>query len=227
MGPAVDGYVLPHSPLEAYAAGEQNQVPVLLGSNADEGTLFLKQIPIKRPQGYEFVVGKIFGEFAGRVMKMFPARTPADVQPAIARLVTVSAFVAPARRAARALTAHQSRVWLYHFTRVSPMLREHNIGATHGVELFYVFKTIPPGVRAEEADFRVADAMHGAWLRFAASGDPNGNGFPVWPPYTAANDTHFEFGDRQGTGQGLMREECDLLDAISESRSRGRALPGE
>ena len=49
--------------------------------------------------------------------------------------------------------------------------------ATHGIELFYVFKTTPGGVQAEEADIRVADAMHAAWLRFAESGDPNGKGF--------------------------------------------------
>ena len=227
MGPAIDGFVLPRPPLEVYAAGEQNAVPVLLGSNADEGTLFIQQIPIRRPPGYETAVRRLFGDFAGRVMQMFPVRADEDVKPAIARLVTVAAFVAPARRAARALSAHEPRVWLYHFTRVSPLLRERNVGATHGVELFYVFKTIPPGVRAEEADIRVADAMHAAWLRFALSGDPNGEGLPAWPAFSTANDTHMEFGDRPGTGQHLMKKECDLLDEISGRRTRGSPITGE
>jgi para-nitrobenzyl esterase len=210
-----------------YAAGEGNDVPVLLGSNADEGTLFIQQIPIRRPQGYDLAQRRIFGEYAGRVIQMFPARTPEEVKPAIARLVTVAAFVAPARRAARAFSAHESRVWLYHFTRVSPALREHSMGATHGIELFYVFKTIPGGVRAEEADLRVADALHAAWLRFAESGDPNGKGFPEWPRFSTANDTHFEFGDRLGTGQHLMSEECDLFDEISNSRTHRAGIPEE
>lgn len=227
MGPAIDGYVLPRSPLEMYAGGEGNHVPVLLGSNADEGTLFTQQIPIRRPQGYNLAQSKIFGEYAGRVIQMFPARTPEEVKPAIARLVTVAAFVAPARRTARALSLHESRVWLYHFTRVSPLLKEHNIGATHGIELFYVFKTIPGGVHPEEADIKVADALHAAWLRFAESGDPNGKGFPEWPAYSTANDIHFEFGDRLRTGQHLMSEECDLFDEISNSRTRETGIPGE
>jgi carboxylesterase type B len=82
-------------------------------------------------------------------------------------------------------------------------------------------------VQAEEADLKVADAMHAAWLRFAESGDPNGKGFPGWPAFSPANDTHFEFGDRLGTGQHLMSEECDLLDEISNIRARGTGIPGE
>jgi para-nitrobenzyl esterase len=227
MGPAIDGYVLPRSPLEIFAAGEGNIVPVLMGSNADEGTLFIQQIPIRMPAGYEVAQKRIFGDYAGRVIQMFPAHTPEEVTPAIARLVTVAAFVAPARRTARALSQHESRVWLYHFTRVSPVLKAHSIGATHGIELFYVFKTIPAGVQEEEADLKVADAMHAAWLRFSESGDPNGKGLPEWPAFSTANDTHFEFGDRLGTGQHLMSDECDLFDEISISRTRGAGIPGE
>ncbi|HMK39852.1 MAG TPA: carboxylesterase family protein [Bacteroidota bacterium] len=227
MGPSIDGYVLPRSPLEIYAAGEENAVPVLIGSNADEGTLFIQQIPIRRPVGYAMAVKNLFGEFAGRVTQMFPVHTAEDVRPAIARLVTVAAFVAPARRAARALSVHNPNVRLYHFTRVSPLLRERNVGATHGVELFYVFKTIPPGVHADEADLRVADAMHAAWLRFARSGDPNGEGLPGWPAYSAAGDVHLEFGDNPRTGHRLMEEECNLMDEISESRARGTLTGGE
>jgi para-nitrobenzyl esterase len=227
MGPAVDGYVLPRPPLEMFAAGERNQVPVLLGSNADEGTLFIQQIPVRRPIGYEMAQQRLFGDFAPRVIRMFPVRTAEDVKPAIARIVTVAAFVAPARRAARSLSMNGEHVWLYHFTRVAPVMRERNIGATHGIELFYVFKTVPPGVHPGESDIALSDAMHAAWIRFAQSGDPNGNGFPSWPAFTAANDTHFEFGDRMKAGTHLMSSECDLFDEISAGRARGSGVPGE
>ena len=227
MGPSVDGYVIPRPPLEMFASGEQNNVPVILGSNADEGTLFIQQIPITRQAGYRSAARRLFGEFADRVIAMFPIRSAEDVKPQIARLVTVAAFVAPARRAARALSRHESHVWLYHFTRVPPVLRENNMGATHGVEIFYVFKTIPLGVGAEDADIRLADNMHGAWLRFAETGNPNGKGFPEWPAYSASNDAYFEFGERPGRGGNLLGRECDLFDEISTSRARGTGIPGE
>ena len=227
MGPTVDGYVLPGEPVEIFARGEQNDVPVILGSNADEGTLFIQHIPIRKPAGYVLAAKRLFGDFADRVIAMFPIRSAEDVKPEMGRLVTVAAFVAPARRAARALSRHGDHVWLYHFTRVAPVLREHNMGATHGVELFYVFKTIPPGVSAGDADVGLADKMHGAWLRFAETGDPNGGGLPVWPAYSAANDTYFDFGDEPGARVHLMSRECDLFDEISASRARGTGIQEE
>jgi len=219
MGPAIDGYVVPRDPLAMYAAGEANNVPVMIGSNADEGTLFLQQIPIRRPFGYRIAAQRLFGSYADRVLDLFPVRTADDVRPAVARLVTVGAFVAPARRAARALSAHNPNVWMYHFTRVAPLLRERGVGATHGAEIFYVFKTFPAATSPESQDYAVAAAMHGAWLRFAIAGNPNPDGPPAWPAFTPANDTYMEFGDRIGAGSGLFSRECDLFDAMSASRA--------
>ncbi|HUI63463.1 MAG TPA: carboxylesterase/lipase family protein [Bacteroidota bacterium] len=227
MGPAIDGYVLPRDPMDTFAAGEENNVPVLLGSNADEGTLFIQEIPIKSPLGYQIAQKMIFGDFADRVIQMFPVQSPEEVKPAVAHLVTVSAFVAPARRAARALSAHDDDVWLYHFTRVSPVLRERNFGATHGAELFYVFKNIPKLVSPEQSDLALANAMHAAWVRFAQQGNPNGGELPEWPAFSTRNDTYFEFGDRLGKGEHLMSRECDLFDEIKASRDHGRQPPGE
>ena len=198
-----------------------------MGTNADEGTLFVQQIPIRRPEGYVLAQRRIFRDFADRVIDMFPAGSPEEVHPAIARIVTVSAFAAPARRAARALSAHEPHVWVYHFTRVPPLLRLNGMGATHGAELFYVFKTIPERVKPEEADLKVADAMHGAWLRFAASGDPNGGGLPGWPAFSAEREAYFEFGDRIGPAEHLLKKECDLFDEISRSRDRLTGVPGD
>ena len=215
MGPAIDGYAIPRDPLALYASGEASNVPVIIGSNADEGTLFLQQIPIRRPVGYLLAARRLFGQYADRVLDLFPVRTAEDVRPAIARLVTVSAFIAPARRAARALSAHNPNVRMYHFTRVTPLLKERGIGATHGVEIFYVFRTFPPAVNPDGEDSAVASAMHGAWLRFATSGDPNLQGAPQWPAFTPANDAYMEFGDRLGAASGLFTRECDLFDEIS------------
>src|SRR3546814_18644674 len=37
----IDGYVLPVSPHDTYAAGKQNDVDLLVGTNASEGTFFI------------------------------------------------------------------------------------------------------------------------------------------------------------------------------------------
>jgi para-nitrobenzyl esterase len=42
----VDGYVVPEHPASIYAEGKQNDVPLLVGWNADEGSLFAARIPL-------------------------------------------------------------------------------------------------------------------------------------------------------------------------------------
>ena len=225
LWPVIDGHVLPRPPADIFATGQHNDVPVLLGSNANEGTLFLRQLQVRRPLGYAFVVRSLFGADAKRVLKAFPARSAEQIKPALADLVTVSAFIAPTRRTARRLSAQGSPVWLYHFTRVSPGAKRTSMGATHGADVLYVFKTLPP-LGFDRTDTAVSSAMHETWLRFATTGDPNGGDLPEWPAYSNENDTHLELGDDIKTGHGLRREACDLFDEIRERRMKGGERSG-
>lgn len=217
FGPCVDGVILPVQPETMYKEGTHNDVPVLIGTTAHEGTLFLRQIPIRRARGYRWFVRRLWGGDAERILARFPVVSQEDVRPMLADLITVSAFVARARHAARLLEKQASPVWLYHFTRVSPAGEQTGMGATHGVDVLYVFNNLPlQGV--DETDFDVAEAMQATWARFAKTGDPNGGELPTWPAFTTENDAHLEFGDEAATGTGLRREACDLFD---ELRARG------
>jgi para-nitrobenzyl esterase len=57
--------------------------------------------------------------------------------------------------------------------------------------------------------------MSAAWLRFAATGNPNGPGLPAWPAYTAAADQYLEFGDTIKAGSELHKKEVDELTALN------------
>jgi para-nitrobenzyl esterase len=61
----------------------------------------------------------------------------------------------------------------------------------------------------------LAKAMSGAWLRFAATGNPNGGGLPPWPAYTAAADPYLEFGDTIKAASDLHKKEIDALTALN------------
>jgi carboxylesterase type B len=46
------------------------------------------------------------------------------------------------------------------------------------------------------ADHRIAATLSSYWANFAANGDPNGKGLPVWPAVTSATAQTMEVGDR-------------------------------
>ena len=74
---------------------------------------------------------------------------------------------------------------MYYFTHEPPTAPgQPSRGATHTAELPYVFNNLLPANRDwPQVDRTLADQMSSYWVNFAANGDPNGKGLPVWPPY--------------------------------------------
>ena len=140
----------------------------------------------------------------------------AEAQPAAAKLFADAVFVAPARAFVRARPGFRSKAWLYTFTRVPIGARLLRLGAHHGCELGYVFDTLdaPGSMGIEAADRALAKTVSGAWVRFARTGDPNGEGLPEWPAYTPGNDAHLELGDAVRSGTGLRKAQCDLFEEV-------------
>lgn len=233
--PVVDGHVLHDTPLATMAAGKQHDIPILLGTNADEGTLFGHMIPIRRRIGYNWTIRRLYKDDAEAVLALFPAATDAEVRPQLFKLLTVQAFVAPARLVARLHETVPSKTYLYHFTRVTPVGERTGMGATHGIEIPYIFDSSERVLGTPE-DRALGEVMRAAWIRFATTGDPNlppatpsesvappssvaaaytGPPMPSWPAFTTANDTHLEFGDDVRTGTGLHAEACDLFETLA------------
>jgi para-nitrobenzyl esterase len=65
--------------------------------------------------------------------------------------------------------------------------------------------------------------MIGYWVQFAKTGDPNVDGLPTWPGYTADNDKHLEIGKQTKIGDGLRTEACDALDGMIELRRKAQS----
>lgn len=222
FGPIVDGWAVPDDPVALFDAGKQQDVPFLTGSNADEGTVFLQQASVQRVQGYKWLLRLRFGQHADRVFTLFPAARDEEVGPAFARLVGVSAFVAPARFLARSMQKCKAPGYLYHFSRVPALERAQKLGAFHGLEVAYVFGTFADRLAFGAPDHALSDTMRKCWTRFARTGDPNGPGLPEWPAYRADRDELMEFGDAVRVRSGLHREACDLFDAIQGQRGAAR-----
>jgi para-nitrobenzyl esterase len=214
-GPIVDGYAIPDDPESIFGAGRQASVPLIVGTNADEGSVFTGALPFASAAAYRAGIDVRYGADGGAVFALYPAYLPFQIRPAVTRLLTDSMFLTTARRVARYQSPRNARTYLYHFTRVSVYAQLYGLGAYHAAEIPYVFDTVEASSQAKDRE--LAQSMSAAWVRFASTGDPNGGTLPKWPPYTQSTDPHLEFGNSIRAGSALHSKAVDLFTKFYES----------
>jgi len=211
--PAVDGWVLPDYPPIMYKKRLQHDIPMILGTNSDEATMFAGMAQRRSVDDHRADIEKQYGEFAPKILKLYPVETKSDVYGAFCDHFADTVFIGPTRAMIRSMDKSESNAYLYHFTRKSQDRPE--MGAFHSMEMAYVFNNLDEN-KAQETDLQLSDAMSTYWVQFAATGDPNGNGLPAWPVYDTESDKHLELGDTIREGSGLHKRACDVLDGIME-----------
>ena len=199
-GPVIGGTVLPEDPFALLARGSHAHVPVILGSTKDEGATFAGEFPTLGIWQFLAWLRSEYGPYADALWSAVgPVRSMQEISQAYSRLFGDERFVMISRLTARALSDSGSApVYLYVFTRGR---------GGHGAEIPYVFGNTPP------SEASLSDAMRQTWVRFAASGDPNGGGLPTWPAFSRGADPHLEFGDRVRAGSDWRPETLDPLEA--------------
>jgi para-nitrobenzyl esterase len=213
----VDGWIIPEKPETLYKAGKQMNVPVLIGSNRDDGTLFggiVQKNNIPASQYQPIIQGAVGEPAASEVVSMFPVTTNAQVGATVSNLLTQMDFASCARYICDSTIAKTtSKAFLYQFTRVPPTQAGTLLGCCHSAELEYVFGNLPASQGYGPKDTEISNTMMGYWTRFAKTGDPKGGGSPVWPSYSS-KDQNMEIGDQVTVNSGLFKAQCDLSEKI-------------
>ena len=213
----IDGWLLPAAPAEVFGRGEQADVPLLIGTNRDEGNFFRSSFAYAPREEFLSRLRDFYGAETGKVQELYPSESKVALQAAAARFVTDAWFVQPARQLLRGRRAAGSPAFQYEFTRNSR--RFPAAGAAHAVELPYVFNTLSAEIFTAE-DRKLGETIIGYWVQFAASGNPNQNGLPVWPEFERGAERYLRLGDLIEPAAGLRREACDVLDQASAALVR-------
>jgi para-nitrobenzyl esterase len=102
---------------------------------------------------------------------------------------------------------------------------ENNLLAWHSSELWYTFASlregVPPVRRWTESDFKAAELISSYWANFIKTGDPNGEGLPVWPK----GDEGFGWMDLKSEPVAHSGMENDLDRMIYEYVVRNISIP--
>jgi para-nitrobenzyl esterase len=216
LAPIVDGWVIPDNPIDILNSGKQSDVPVIIGANQDEGTLFtmLAGGMVSTEDAFRKYVQTNFGVYADRILAQYVSDDNLHPKDRQNYLMRDWMFLAAARTFARGWENVQSEAFYYHFTRTPATPMAKMLGAHHAAEVSYVFNNLV-GVKSPPVrDSELAKQMSRYWVQFAATGNPNGGGLPLWPEYKKASDKHLEFGNTTQVGQGLESDNIDLLDDI-------------
>jgi len=192
FSPTVDGKILPQHPFSPKASPVSANVPVMIGCNRTEMTLFSMNDPSAFSQTDEDMhkrVGKILGDRAPATIDLYrkinPGASPSDLYFLIASDYRYGAptMIAAQRRAALG----KAPVFLYYFTWETPV-QGGRLKTPHTMEIPFAFDNVKilERLTGGGADATaLADKVSDAWIAFARTGDPNTPKLPHWPAYDA------------------------------------------
>ncbi|HKV41786.1 MAG TPA: carboxylesterase family protein, partial [Blastocatellia bacterium] len=220
FGPDIDGWIVPDEPDAVFAAGKEHAVPLIIGSNHNEGTILLRAIPMRTGKDYENYVRRSFGKDADTVLKLYPPPTEAKDTMSVADRVFSDRIAATSQMLAEANTKINSKSYLYHFTKTSNAPRFAGLGAYHAAEIPYVFASNQDSDHFDEKDRDLAKTISSYWVRFAATGDPNGAGSPEWPKCGTTAGRYIELGSEVTVGSQVVNKQA--YEILTASGSAGR-----
>ena len=186
--PVVDGYYLPKLTGEIFAAGQQNNVTIVVGSTANDMGTAIDIRKATTVAEYKAAAEKMYGTNAAKLLELFPAATDADVKKAVEQIATGNGMGLGARTWAKSQAATgKSPAYLFLFSRTQPYVpgitfADHNpatAGAYHTGDVPYwldtqdAFNMFRKTRNWDGYDRDLATKMSDVVIAFAKTGNPS------------------------------------------------------
>jgi para-nitrobenzyl esterase len=218
MGTNVDGWVFPQEVYSIFASGKQNDVPLIVGSVADD-TPGPGGAPMSAEEAKAYAQ-RTFHELAGKYLELYPASTDPEAARSAHAFRTNSALANARTWARLQAQTGKSKVYWYYFSHISPMPKgliwggrpAQSWGAYHGSEIVYVFNAFPlQDWDWRPVDLKLGDTISSIWTNFVKTGSPNGTGLPEWPPFDPDSDILLNFKENPAAETAPYREKLDFI----------------
>ncbi len=203
FNPNVDNWVLTDQPWRIFSEGKQARIPVIVGSNAEELSIFASPLvggSSHRPKTiaeYRQWLQQVFHDFAPEVFAAYPANTDIDVPTAFLHMDSDYEFGFGAWLLAHETQAIGQNAFLYRFTYVGSG-EFASLGAFHSEESILLSKKYWTSWVSSPDDEPMSERIIGYWTQFARTSRPDAPGLPPWPAYESSTDQYQELGRHTG-----------------------------
>ncbi len=209
-GPIIDGKVLPKPLPEMMAEGNFAKVPIIASFNEDDMSFgFGALTKASTVAEYTAAANTMYGANAAEFLKLYPAKTDADVWKVARRAAQDAGFANNARGCAIDEAKAGVPTFIDLYSRKHPYvpgvkIADQNtatIGAYHTADIPYWFGTqdtynsLRPTRNWTEWDRTLSKQMMGALIAMAETGSPNTAAMP-WAQWSAKNETMLVLGDK-------------------------------
>jgi para-nitrobenzyl esterase len=223
FAPSIDGFILPESPASVFHRGQQMDVPLLGGWNADEHTYFVpRALPHRTPTSFRRAAARQFGKASlTDFLKAYPANTRQTAKRSSELLI---GDLVISEQTWEWLDTHRatsrSQVFVYNYRYAS----DYSPRPIHTAEMPFVFGSIdePSNISRAQAgstDAALSALMMAYWTNFARNGDPNGDGLPAWPVYAGPGSQVMRFDVTSGAAS---EDGTERFRFIQSFRKNGR-----
>lgn len=219
-------------PVDSFAYLQQHgsPVPLLIGSTSEEYTLVGDDPAVLGTldlAGYTAAIHQRFDPVgtgvADQVLALYPAASYDSPYWALVAVDSDYQITCETRGTARAAVgANRKPVWRYIYTHRyenDPSL--NGLRACHTCDLYFIFGNFDPvgpipNYIPTPAELTFSQALIGYWTRFAATGDPNGDGAVAWPQYDASTEGMLQLDDTFLPVNGFHTPQCTYLETLTQ-----------
>jgi len=216
--PTIDGSEIIKAPQQlAKEKKFSSIIPVMVGSNKDEDSIF-STTPLNIDNlAYEAIINTRFPQISQVILRLYPSNQYQSPWHALGALSRDFSFTCPSRRTVRWLTEGGSPSYLYFWTKVINATRNvaPYLGAFHGVEMPFVFD-LPNGfilvnftVNWTPGELKFKETVSKMWKEFAKEGKPSGS----WPVYDST-DRNMVLDEEMRVDSSFRKEQCDFWDRL-------------